>query len=372
MPDNQSKNLSEEERISCLQLYRSQNVGPISYRQLLMRFGSPKEAIRAIPQLVGQVSRGRRVKICSFSDAEKEYKAIKKLGGILLVSTDDTYPEALAAISDAPPVLTLLGHAHLLRRPMVAFVGARSCSAAGLRITEKLIQGLYGTEYVIVSGLASGIDTMAHKTALEQGTIAVIANGIDSVYPKENAELFARMKNQGLIITENPIGSKPLSRYFPRRNRIISGLSLVVIIVEASLRSGSLITARLAADQGRLVMAVPGSPLDARCHGSNKLLREGAQIVERSADIIDALSPMLQTPLTEPSYEASIHNQAPEEPTQSIREKIIGLLGPTPIEIDVLAEQSGAHIGEVLWVILTLELAGQISRSPGARVSLID
>ncbi|MDD9797962.1 MAG: DNA-processing protein DprA, partial [Alphaproteobacteria bacterium] len=274
------KTFTDTEKLAALRLIRSENVGPVTYHQLTSFFNNPSAALEALPSLAKRGGRRKPIKIYSKQAAEKEIAALVKLDGQLLVHGESAYPLALSVINDAPPVLSILGHIHLLKRPMVAIVGARNASVAGLKMTEKLAAGLGERDFLIVSGMARGIDASAHEHALPYGTAAILAGGIDNIYPAENEDLYLRIKEEGVLMAENPLGVKPLARHFPRRNRIIAGLSLGVIVTEAALRSGSLITARLAGEQGREVMAVPGSPLDPRCRGANYLIKNGAALIE--------------------------------------------------------------------------------------------
>ena len=268
--------------------------------------------------------------------------------------------------------MSCYGHAHLLTKPALAMVGARNASAAGQRIAGKLAKDIGARDLLVVSGLARGIDRAAHKGALETGTIAVIANGIDHSYPRENAELQTQIVEQGLILCENPPGTAPQANQFPRGNRIISGLSLGFIVVEAARRSGSLITARLAGEYGREVMAVPGSPLDPRCHGSNHLIRTGAALIETVDDIMEAVRPLIENmALKTPDQKTPRHQKtAPAPVSDAIRRKITELLGPVPIRIDDLVEQAEAPLQSVHLVLLELELAGRLTYDSGGQVCL--
>jgi len=277
--------ISTQERLDWLRLARSGGIGPVTVRNLIEYFGTAAKALEALPDLARRGGGARPVRVCSRSDAEREIETLAKRGARLIARPEPDYPEALAALEDAPPVITVKGRAELLKADKIALVGARNASANGRRIAADMAAGLAQAGRVVVSGMARGIDTAAHQGALDAGsatggTIAVVAGGIDVLYPPENAALFDRLGSEGLIVAESAPGTEPVARHFPRRNRIISGLSRAVVVIEAALKSGSLITARYALDQGREVMAVPGSPLDPRCRGANRLIREGARLVE--------------------------------------------------------------------------------------------
>ena len=265
--------LPDNERLDRLRLIRSENVGPITFRSLLRRFGSARAAIEALPDLARRGGRSAPLRVCPFPQAEQELSAADRIGARLMTADDADYPEALAAIYDAPPLLYVLGDIALLRRQAVAIVGARNASANGRRLAQDIARDLGTAGFVVVSGLARGIDHAAHRGSLDSGTIAVVAGGIDIAYPPDNEELQREIGRRGAIVAEMPPGTVPQAKHFPRRNRLISGLSLGVLVVEAALQSGSLITARMALEQGREVLAVPGSPLDPRCHGTNNLRR---------------------------------------------------------------------------------------------------
>ena len=353
--------------IDALRLIRSENVGPVTWHALCQRCGSPGEALRALPDLAKRGGRRAAIRVASSADAERELAAIARAGARPIAWGEADYPAPLAAIPDAPPILILRGDARLLQKPIVGLVGARNASANGVRIARELASNLGEAGVVVASGLARGIDTAAHRGALQTGTIAVLAGGIDVVYPPENQDLQAEIAEQGLLVAEMPPGTVPQARHFPRRNRIVSGLSQGVVVVEAALRSGSLITARLAGEQGRDVFAVPGSPLDPRCRGSNNLLREGAILTEGAEDVLRMLepgtvvraNPASHTPVTEIVVENDMHSLVLER------------LGPSPIEVDELIRQCGLAPGAVMTVLLDLELAGRLARQPGNRVNLV-
>lgn len=362
------------ERLARLRLIRSENVGPVTFRQLLARFGSAIDALDALPQLARQGGRSRPVAICPESRAEAELRAARKIGAHPLFWGDHDYPRALAAIEDAPPVLYVRGHPALLTRPMIAMVGARNASTVGRRIAATLAAELGEAGFVIVSGLARGIDGIAHATALESGTIAVLAGGVDVIYPAEHEALYLEIAARGLLVSEMPPGLTPQARHFPRRNRIISGLARGVVVVEASLKSGSLITAHFALDQGREVFAVPGSPLDPRARGANKLIRDGAVLTESAADILESLNTMDARQIRE--HAQKTEPLAPpaaldEAEVARARDAVLALLSHSPAPLDSLIRHADMSAAAIQSAILTLELAGRLERHPGNRVSLL-
>ncbi len=359
--------MAEAERVARLRLIRSENVGPVTFRQLIARFGSGQRALDALPDLARRGG-GRPPRIASASDAEREMAAVEKFGGRHLFWGVPPYPALLAEVEDAPPVIAVKGDPALAARQTVAMVGARNASAAAVRFARELATALSAEGVVVVSGLARGIDSAAHVGAMAGGTIAVIAGGLDVAYPPENAELQARIASEGLLIAEQPLGVEPQARHFPRRNRIISGLSQGVVIVEAAPKSGSLITARFAAEQGREVMAVPGSPLDPRAQGCNGLIRDGATLIQSAADVLETLAPLGRR-LSSP---ASGFSSAPIFPDadDTDRDLLIGLLGPVPVSIDELIRQSALPPATVQTVLLELEIGGRLERHAGGRVSL--
>lgn len=350
-----------------LRLIRSANIGPVTYAQLITRFGNAAAALAAIPMLAARGG-GRAPVIADERLVARERAAVARLGARHLFLGEPDYPHLLAQIDTAPPVLIVRGQTELAARPVVAMVGARNASAAACRFARDLAYALANEGIVIVSGLARGIDTAAHRGSIEGGTIGVIASGIDIAFPPENAELQERVAREGLLIAEQPPGAEPLARHFPQRNRIIAGLALGTVVVEAAPRSGSLITARLAGEAGREVMAVPGSPADPRAQGCNLLIREGATLVQSAADILEQIRPidprMVRTPAH--GYGAA----SPIDASDSERRVITGLLGPVPVAIDELIRQSGFAPAVVQMVLLELELGGRLDRHAGGRVAL--
>ncbi len=365
--------LSDAERLDWLRLIRSENVGPVTFLQLLGHYGSAGEAFRALPELARHGGRRASLRVYPAAEAEREIEALMALGGRLVALAEADYPPALAATSDAPPLLAVLGHAQLLRQRMIAVVGARNASASGNRFARQIAAELGAEGFVIASGLARGIDASAHEGALKHGTVAVVAGGVDVAYPPENAALYERIIEQGALIGEQPVGTVPQGRHFPSRNRIISGVALGVIVIEAAERSGSLITARLAADQGREVFAVPGSPLDPRCRGTNNLIRNGAVLCESAADVTGVLEVVLRRPLDEgraPDFAPSPPSPPAEAKLERARRAVLEKLGPTPVAVDEIIRQCQVTAAVALTVLLELDLAGRLDRHPGNQISL--
>ncbi|MEX0921222.1 MAG: DNA-processing protein DprA [Rhodovibrionaceae bacterium] len=366
------------ERLAALRLIRSENVGPITYRQLIARYGSAEAGLDALPELARQGGRRRGLKLYSQGEAEREVEALESFGARLLVLGAADYPEALAALPDAPPVLSALGPGSLVAQRLFAMVGARNASANGQRLAERIARDLGEAGFTVVSGLARGIDAAAHRGSLAAGTTAVLAGGIDVVYPPQNQELYAAIAAQGLLLSEMPPGLQPQARHFPRRNRIISGLCEGVLVVEAAPRSGSLITARLAGEQGREVFAIPGSPLDPRARGCNDLLRQGAVLTESAEDIVNALSGQIRRSFAAPSFRAEAAMEVPEsvaesglEEAESAASQIEALLGPGAVTVDELVRRCQLSPAVVSLALLELELAGRLERQPGNRISLV-
>jgi DNA processing protein len=364
------------DRIDHLRLIRSEGVGPITYRRLIDRYHTPAAALDALPGLAKAGGRATAPATFSAVEAERELEQTNKMGGRMVFLGDADYPPLLAMMDDAPPCLILRGEAGLARQRCVAAVGGRNASANGQRMAENLA-GELAMAVVVVSGLARGIDTAAHRGAMRTGrTIAVIAGGIDKPYPPENVDLHRRIAETDLLVSESPIGTVPQARHFPRRNRIIAGLALGVVIVEAALRSGSLITARIAQDAGREVFAVPGSPLDPRARGGNDLIRQGAILVETAADVLDnlpadgaAFRPRQQG-LWEP--EARFPDAVAElETPADARSEVLSLLSPEPTMVDDLVRRCHLSASATVAVLLELEMAGRVETLPGSRVALL-
>lgn len=374
-----TRGFTEQERFHCLRLARSEQIGPANYRRLIHRFGSAGEALARLPELAKRGGRTRPLVAAPVKEIEAELADAAKLGARHVFLTEADYPPALAAIEDAPPCIILLGDAGRLPQPCVALVGARNASGNGQKLARELAHGLAAAGWCVVSGLARGIDGAAHQGALAAGpdngsTIAVVAGGVDNIYPQENAALRERILEQGLVVSEMPPSFKPRDIHFPRRNRIISGLSKGVVVVEAALRSGSLITARMAGEQGREVMAVPGSPLDPRCRGANRLIRDGAALVEDAEQILEILTGLghqsaeVDQPLSEIDQPVDF---AIEQDVDKTRRDVLGRLGPSPIAVDELLRQCQSSPPVIGQVLLELDLAGRLERHPGNRVSLL-
>ncbi len=296
-----NQSLSDKERLAWLRLIRTENVGPITFNRLLERFGSAERALAELPSLAKRGGKLEGVKIAAPGDAEKEIEKAAKYGARIIAKCEPDYPAFLEQVEDAPPVVTVIGHVSLFKKPALGVVGARNASLSGRRITEDFSAKTGAAGYAIVSGLARGIDSAAHKASLATGTVAVVAGGIDVIYPPENKDLYKEISEQGAVIAESPFGTEPIARHFPRRNRIISGMSLGVLVMEAAAKSGSLITARMALEQNREVFAVPGSPLDPRAEGTNGLIRDGAHLATTADDIIQVLKSLRFQPMKDPS-----------------------------------------------------------------------
>jgi DNA processing protein len=361
----------EDDQFARLRLLRSRRVGIATYKRLLIEHGTAQNALAALPQ-VARAAGVSNYRICPEGVVITEMKAARAAGAQLVALGDPKYPTALAEINDAPPFLWAMGDISLLRRPMVSLVGARNASSLGTRMAKVLARDLGALGYVVVSGLARGIDAAAHLAALETGTIAVQAGGVDVMYPAENTELALSIAAQGLRVSEQPMGLQPMARHFPSRNRIISGLSRATIVVEAAAKSGSLITARDALDQGRDVLAVPGHPFDARASGCNMLLRDGATLIRSAQDVIEVLGtaqqPNLQVAITAPT--ATPEKRSLRE-TAALHLQILSRLGPSPVAEDQLIRDLAAPAAEVAPALVDLELDGQIARRPGGLLSKI-
>jgi DNA processing protein len=365
--------LTDEQRLAWLRLIRSENVGPATFRALINHSGSAQAALDALPDLSRRGGAARAVRIASLEEAEQEMAATTRIGAHFVGIGEPSYPPWLRHADAPPPLIAVRGDSRHLASPCIAIVGARNASVAGRKMAALLAKGLGNAEFVIVSGLARGIDAAAHEAALAGGTIAVFAGGIDNIYPPENTDLFERiLASEGCGISEMRIGWEPRARDFPRRNRIIAGMALATIVVEAAERSGSLITARLALEQNREVLAVPGSPLDPRAAGSNNLIKQGARMVTEVGDVVEAVAPLLSRPSERPpgALSAPLATEPPAEPAESDRARIVEALGPTPVEIDEIIRFTGLPARTVHVVLLELDLAGRIERHPGQRVSL--
>ncbi len=406
----ESIRLSDAQRFDWLRLWRSENIGPRTFHALIHRYGGARGALEALPRLM---PRGRAVKIAKVEDIAREFEAAARYGATFVASGEANYPSRLCKIDAPPPLVAVRGHLPAFRHPAVAIVGSRNASAAGLAFTERLARGLAEAGFVIVSGLARGIDQRAHRTSCASGSIAVLAGGLDKIYPAEHVPLLEALLEQGAAISEMPFGWEARGRDFPRRNRIISGLADGVVIVEAARRSGSLITARFANEQGREVFAVPGSPLDPRAEGTNQLIRDGATLCTSIEDVIEGLARQIAdvlprpglsegtiaAPLDEPLWdELDLPEVAPAPSVQGegglLRDlppdgglardaaeiggeqtpqaRLVTLLGPSPVSIDELARSANLSTGETRAILLELELSGKLVRSGGGLVSLTD
>ncbi len=354
-----------DDLIARIRLIRSPSIGPVTFRQLLMRFGTAQAALEAVPELARRGG-GRVPRLFEEGEARREAERVEKLGARYLVLGQGLYPSLLAQLDDAPPLIVAKGELKLLDRQAIAIVGARNASAAACRFARGLAHDLGREGVLIVSGLARGIDSAAHDGALDSGTVGVVAGGIDVFYPPENEARQRAMFERGLVLAEMPPGTEPRARHFPYRNRIIAGMSTGTVVVEAAPRSGSLITARLAAEAGREVMAVPGSPLDARAQGCNQLIRDGATLIQNAADVLEASRPM-HSRVASPAFQ---FEPAPGDDEQDGLGVVEALLGPSPVPVDELIRLSGVSSGAVQMALLELDLAGRLDRHAGGKVSL--
>lgn len=370
--------LDAAEKLACLRLIRSENVGAVTFRELINHFGGASRAIDALPELSRRGGRSRAIRPCAIEDAEAELERAAKAGATPLFTIEPGYPAALASIDAPPPLLYVKGSAELLSRPAIAIVGSRQCSAAGAKLASILARDLAGAGYIIASGLARGIDRVAHEMALPSGTVAVLAGGVDTIYPPEHAALQARIAADGCLVSERPPGFEARGKDFPRRNRIISGISLAVVVVEAAARSGTLTTARFAAEQGREVFAVPGHPLDPRAEGTNKLIKTGAILVTEASDVIDALRPITGLAELGPGGPLgsvnSLSNQTPVCDAGAVddagRSQVLGALSAAPADVDAIIRATGLPIRLVQIALMELDLAGRLDRPGPGLVAL--
>ncbi len=367
--------LGDEERLNWLRLIRSDSVGAVTFHELLDHFGTASAAIDALPEL--SRSGGRRaITVCPPDKAKAELDRALHWGATLVALGEPAYPPWLARADAPPPLLYMKGETGLLSRPVIAIVGSRNASAIGQKFTRRLAEDFGNQGFVIASGLARGIDTAAHTAALEWGTVAVLAGGIDSIYPPENEELHHAIGARGVLVSEMPFGYRQRGQDFPRRNRIIAGVSVGIVVVEAATRSGSLITARLAGELGREVFAVPGNPLDPRAEGTNRLLRDGAGLVTCADDVLQTLAPILGQDFAAPeaNEDAKSHEEAVPARPAAIgapdRERVVSALGPSPVDIDEIVRVTGLSARQVQVVLLELDLAGRLQRHGGQLVSL--
>jgi DNA processing protein len=344
--------------------------GPRTFRTLVNHYGGARGAVAALPDLARRGGASRPVRICSREEAEREFAAAAAMGAVFVALGEAEYPARLQAIDDPPPLLAVRGNMSVLARQTIAMVGSRNASAAGVKMAERLARDFGAAGYAVASGLARGIDAAAHRASLATGTIAALAGGHDHIYPPEHVPLVDGLIAAGAAITEMPFGYEPRGRDFPRRNRLISGLALGVVVIEAARKSGSLITARLALEQNREVFAVPGSPLDPRSEGTNALLKQGAVLVTEAEDVIAVLRPIAGQDPLRPFEEPPPADAGSAEPSPDARARIIALLGPTPVATDDLIRLSGASAAVVQTTLLELELAGRLKRQPGGLVAL--
>lgn len=372
--------LSDEQRLSWLRLIRSQNVGPATFRDLISHYGTASAALEALPELAKRGGAASRIKICPIEDAEQELARCERVGARFIAIGEPDYPPVLRNADQSPPLISVIGSSEILLQKAVAIVGSRNASITGMKLTQRFAYELGEQGYIIASGLARGIDTAAHRASLESGTIAVFAGGVDYVFPDENIELAkAIVDNGGALISEMPIGLQPRAKDFPKRNRIVTGVAQGVVVIEAAKRSGSLISARLANEMGRVVLAVPGSPLDPRSEGTNNLIKQGATLVTSTDDILDAIKP-LDSDAGEFVYDISEEDEINAFDTTSnedrtadeeCRSAILSSLSPSPVEIDDVIRFSKATPAQVQLVLVELDLAGRLERHTGNRISLI-
>ena len=379
--------LSETEQLDWLQLIRTEQIGPITFHRLLKKYGSARKALNALPELSRKAGRAKPMRIAPRGQAEAEFERAHEYGAQIIAFPEPHYPALLREIHDPPPLLFVHGHHSLFEKPAIAIVGARNASGVGLKMARELASGLGAAGYAVVSGLARGIDGAAHGATLKTGTVAVVAGGVDVIYPPEHKALTEAIGAQGAVISEQPIGRRPTARDFPKRNRLISGLCRGVVVVEASAKSGTLITARFAAEQGREVFAVPGSPLDPRCHGANGLIRDGANLVQSADDIITALQNQAAglsaagrdtlfdwaQGMDETAFDETgdAHTDFPLAADEALEERVLSLLGYTPIHSDDVLQEIDAPPGLIMDALLSLILAGKVEECDGGRFSLL-
>jgi DNA processing protein len=367
--------LTDRQRLAWLRLIRSDNVGPATFRDLINHFGSAEMALEALPELSRRGGSTRPVRVASREEALAELDFAQRFGARFIGIGEPDYPSTLRQVEGAPPLIAVKGKSPILRQPSIAMVGARNCSVSGAKFAAMLAREIGRAGYSVVSGFARGIDSAAHRASLDTGTIAVLAGGLDKPYPPENEPLLAEFENaSGLLLSEMPFGWEPRAKDFPRRNRLIAGIGLGLVVIEAAARSGSLITARYAGNFGRLVFAVPGSPLDPRSEGANELIKDGASLVTNANDIIEAMAPVSRIDLfspqqvSEPIYEDDKPLALP--PSERERDLIIDALGPTPAEIDDIIRHTRLPAQSVYLVLLELDLAGRLHRHAGGMVSI--
>jgi len=362
--------LSDRQKRSWLRLLRTDNVGPASFRSLINRYGSADAALEALPELAARGG-GDKVQLAPWNEIDAELEVAERMRARFIAIGEADYPPLLARIDNSPPLIAIRGRAELLQTPACAIVGARNASITGVKFAQKMARELSGAGLLIVSGLARGIDTAAHRGSLVNGTVAVLAGGLDQPYPPENHSLYEEIADRGVVLTEMPFGWVPRAIDFPRRNRIVAGICYGLLVVEAAERSGSLISARLANEMGRLVFAVPGFPLDPRAGGTNRLLKEGATLVTKAEDIVEAISPLLGRTISVSSVEEPADLASAPLPDDTERSLVIDALGSTPVLIDDIIRHTGLQASQVALVLLELDLAGRIERHSGGFVSLL-
>lgn len=368
--------MNQEEKINRLRLFRSENVGAVTFRILLKHFKTAREALDALPEKARKGGMKKPLKICSRSEAEKEFEKAERIGAEFIFLDDTDYPELLSGIADAPPVLSVMGNKALLKKPHIAIVGTRNASINGKNIARRMAADLVKSGYSIVSGMALGIDGAAHDGALyladeNASTTAVLGTGIDVVYPEQNRRIYNSIREKGALISEYALGTKPQPSNFPQRNRIISGMAIALVVIEAALRSGSLITANKALEQGKDVFAVPSSPLDPRASGVNHLIKNGAPLVESAQDVIDHITSSLPFSFKETVFEKDLETpdvSAYVEPSDQDRNDILSLLDGSAVEIDLLIRETGLPANVISALLVELELGGQIKRLPGNKI----
>jgi len=366
--------LSYAERRDWLRLSRSENVGPATFRSLLNHYGTVSDALASLPSLSAKGGRKRPIKIYDQERAEADLERADELGARFVAWGEPDYPALLHHIDASPPLICIKGTTRVLSPPAIGIVGARNASALGRKLTRKIAGELGDAGFTVVSGMARGIDTAAHQGSLESGTVAVLAGGIDNIYPPENDDLYHEIARQGLLISEHTVGTKPQAQLFPRRNRLVSGMSYGVLVIEAAMRSGSLITARLALEQNREVFAVPGNPMDPRAEGTNKLIKDGAVLVQNAQDIVDVITPMISDirlpsspdlTVKEPAATVVLH----QDISTTDRNRLLDLIGSNAVGIDDLIRESGLDASAVMTALLELELAGSVERLPQQKVA---
>ncbi|MGI9407962.1 MAG: DNA-processing protein DprA [Hyphomicrobiaceae bacterium] len=372
--------MTDRQRLAWLQLIRSEHVGPVTFRDLVNHYGGAEDALEALPELSRRGGKGRAIRIASLASVEKELATARRIGAEPVVAGEPGYPPWLEHVEAPPPVIYVKGGRELAAAPIIAMVGSRDGSAAGRKFARTLAAQLGAAGYVVASGLARGVDGEAHMASLATGTIAVVAGGIDVVYPPEHEALHREIAERGMLISERPPGLPPKGQDFPRRNRIISGISRGVIVIEAARRSGTLITARMAGEQGREVFAVPGHPLDPRAVGTNMLLKQGATLVTSADDVLEVLAP-LDDRVVEPQprglFDSVPVESCADQPGTSARpvadtdrERVVSALGPAPVEIDELCRTTALSARTVRAILLELDLAGRLQRHRNQLVSL--